>query len=110
MLHRLLCTTTSPLDATSFHKFKTVYRTICLRAGTEARLATGGAVACGRAAPAVLRAAVTEGRALASETAGAGASTVGRDLLGGLVVVGLAAFEADEEPHVPKPVWQPVPQ
>ena len=40
-------------------------------------------MACGRAAPAVLRAAVTEGRALASETAGAGASTIGRDLLGG---------------------------
>jgi hypothetical protein len=40
-------------------------------------------VACGRAAPAVLRAAVTEGRALASETTGAGAGTIGRNLLGG---------------------------
>ena len=32
------------------------------------------------------------------------------EVAAGLVVVGLAAFEADEEPHVPKPVWQPVPQ
>ena len=78
MLRRLLCTTASPPDAAYFHN-PPYHR---LRAGAEARLATGGAVACGGAAPAVLRAAVTEGRALASETAGAGAGTIGRNLLG----------------------------
>lgn len=40
-------------------------------------------MACGRAAPTVLRAAVAEGRALAGETTGTGASTIGRYLLGG---------------------------
>lgn len=82
MLHRLLCTTVSPPDA-AFSQSQNNPPYHCLRAGTEASLATGSAVACGGAAPAVLRAAVTEGRALASETAGASASTIGRNLLGG---------------------------
>lgn len=82
MLHRLLCTTASPPDA-AFSQSQNNPPYHCLRAGTEASLATGSAVACGGAAPAVLRAAVTEGRALASETAGASAGTIGRNLLGG---------------------------
>lgn len=85
MLNRLLCTNTSTLDAAStFYKPETTRGMKRLVASTEARLAArGGLTVTSRGStPAVLRAAVTEGRARAGKAVGTSAGSISGDLLG----------------------------